>query len=158
MPISDKLDEVQNFIIQTHREQFEESPTPMKLQKLCYYAQGLALGTGNSELFEDDFQAWQHGPVNPALYNTYKNYRWRQIDKEVQSEFNIISEAEKQHIERVVAAFGKFDGAALSTMTHRERPWLEARGAIPETEGSNAQISKEIIKDYFETRLKQIQE
>ena len=158
MPISEKLNEVQNFIIQTHREQFEESPTPMKLQKLCYYSQGLALWVNKQELFGDDFEAWQHGPVNPDLYQKYKSYQWRPINEDMQSEFNILSDEERQHIQRVVAAFGKFDGAALSTMTHRELPWRNARGAIPETEGSNAKIDKAIIQNYFVSKLEEIKE
>lgn len=48
--ISNELDKVQRTIINVHRELFDESPSPMKLQKLCYYAQGYALAEGE-ELF-----------------------------------------------------------------------------------------------------------
>lgn len=66
MSISQTLTNTANAIIVLHRDLFGESPSPMKLQKLCYYAQGYALAEG-FELFPEDLQAWQHGPVIPEL-------------------------------------------------------------------------------------------
>lgn len=159
MSMSRELDAVQRFIIQEHRKQFDESPTPMKLQKLCYYAQGLALGINQTELFSDDFQAWQHGPVNPDLYHQYREYQWRPInDDNIVFQEDSLRLKEQEHVRDVVAAFGRFDGAALSNMTHQEQPWLEARQGLPETEGSRAEIRKEIIRDYFYNKLRGIEE
>ncbi len=39
-------------------------------------------------------------------------------------------------------------------MTHRERPWLEARGDLDESEGSNALITKQSLRKYFASKLK----
>ena len=117
MSLSQELNRVQKSIIYIHRELFDESPSPMKLQKLCYYAQGYSLAEGR-ELFPEDFQAWQHGPVVFELYASYKRYQWRQISEE-------IGESDQSHYEflrDIVAAYGRYDGAALSTMTHRESP------------------------------------
>ncbi|MDM3846430.1 MAG: DUF4065 domain-containing protein [Aphanizomenon gracile PMC649.10] len=80
--ISQELDKVQRAIITIHRDPFDESPSPMKLQKLCYYAQGYALAE-EKELFPEDFQAWQHGPVIYDLYYRYKEYKWHPIDEDV---------------------------------------------------------------------------
>jgi len=132
MALSPELEQIEQSIIYLHREMFDESPSPMKLQKLCYYAQGYALANGH-ELFPEDFQAWQHGPVIQSLYWKYQDYKWRQIN-------NDVPELNTPHIDflrDIVSAYGRYDGAALSTMTHRESPWLEARGDIPETQGSN---------------------
>ena len=154
MGMTDKLNEVQALIIKKHREKFAESPTPMKLQKLCYYSQALSLGSKGEELFEDEFEAWQHGPVNRDLYQQCKGYQWRSIDSEIGDNFSNLSEQEQKHIEKVVDAFGRFDGAALSTMTHREDPWLEARGGLSEDESSDNKISKDSMKVYFEHKLR----
>jgi uncharacterized phage-associated protein len=54
----------------------------------------------------------------------------------------------------IVSAYGRYDGAALSTMTHREKPWLEARGNLDESEGSNELITKQSLRDYFALKLK----
>lgn len=149
MALSEKLDNVHRAIVQIHRELFDESPTPMKLQKLCYYAQGFAIA-GGQELFPDDFQAWQHGPVVYDLYTRYKNYQWRQITEDV-SGFEV---PEYEHLVAVVSAFGRYDGAALSTMTHREAPWLETRQGIDETDGCDRVIPKELMGRFFTEKLR----
>jgi len=131
------------------RDLFDESPSSMKLQKLCYYAQGYALAEGN-ELFPDDFQAWQHGPVVYDLYTKYRHYQWRQIDADVDKPDN----ANYEFLRDIVSAYGRYDGAALSTMTHRDKPWIEARGDIDESAGSNALITKGSLKEFFSSKLR----
>lgn len=147
--VSKELDRVQRTIINLHRELFDESPSPMKLQKLCYYAQGYSLAE-DDELFQDDFQAWQHGPVVYDLYDRYRDYKWCQITEEVgESDKTILA-----FITDVVSAYGRYDGAALSTMTHRESPWLDARGNLDESQGSSAIITKESMRDFFAAKLR----
>jgi hypothetical protein len=46
----------------------------LKLQKLCYYAQGLCTAMRGAPLFADRIEAWDHGPVVPNLYHQYKQY------------------------------------------------------------------------------------
>lgn len=148
MALSTQLESVSKSIIYIHRELFGESPSPMKLQKLCYYAQGYALAEGE-ELFPEEFQAWQHGPVVYELYSQYKHFQWRQITDDV-DEIN----AKEEFLRDIVAAYGRYDGAALSTMTHRESPWIDARGDLDESEGSTAPITKESLKKFFQAKLK----
>ena len=147
--LSEQLENVSKAVIIIHREFFDESPSPMKLQKLCYYAQGYSLATGK-ELFPDDFQAWQHGPVVPELYQQYKHFQWRQITDEIE----LPNETFLGFLRDIVSAYGRYDGAALSTMTHREQPWLETRGNLDELEGSTEVIPKDRLRAYFESKLK----
>jgi len=149
MALSQQLESIAQAIIRLHREMFDESPSPMKLQKLCYYAQGFALAEG-VELFPDDFQAWQHGPVVYPLYLKYQEFRWRPISTELPEE---TQGGHVPFLRDIVSAYGRFDGAALSTMTHREAPWIDARGGIPESEGSSEVITKESMRSYFAGRL-----
>ncbi|WP_122279709.1 Panacea domain-containing protein [Pseudomonas syringae group genomosp. 3] len=147
-----ELEKVQRFIINKHRELFEESPSPMKLQKLCYYAQGYLMAQGH-ELFPEDFQAWQHGPVIPTLYSEYKDYGWKSIAKEFPEQPSNLDDFISNELCDIVAAYGRFDGAALSTMTHREKPWIEARGELAEDQGSRAVIEKKTMKTFFNNML-----
>jgi len=149
MRLSEQLENVSKAIIYLHRELFDESPSLMKLQKLCYYAQGYSLAEGK-ELFPEDFQAWQHGPVVPELYHQYKHFQWRQITDEME----LPKEDFFEFLQDIVSAYGRYDGAALSTMTHREQPWLETRGDLDELEGSTKVISKDALCSYFESKLK----
>lgn len=150
--ISENLKKIVSIIILHHRELFQESLTPMKLQKLCYYVQAIYMATHDGEpLFEEDFEAWTYGPVIRALYDKYKDYGWRSIQEEF--EFPELEPEKVALIKQIVEAYGRYDGAALATMTHREDPWLDARKGLPETEGSNALISKESMKSFFEIKL-----
>lgn len=149
--LSEKLDKISRAIIKRHRDIFEESPSPMKLQKLCYYAQGIYLATDGVELFPDDFEAWVYGPVVRDLYHKYKSFEWKGIAAEV--EIDGIDEGTLDFLDMIVESYGRFDGASLSTMTHREEPWINARGGIPETAGSDAVINKISMKNYFGKQL-----
>ena len=46
--------------------------TTMKLHTLLYCCQAKYLATHNTVLFDDDFHAWRHTPVNIDLFRTYQ--------------------------------------------------------------------------------------
>lgn len=150
--ISEELNKTANAIIYYHREIYEESISPMKLQKLCYYAQGLYMAAyDGSVLFDDNFEAWTYGPVINNLYHKYKHYSWRTIQDDITLPE---IEEDKLHIIRMaVEAYGRYDGASLVSMTNREEPWLLARKGLPETAGSRKIITKESIETYFKENI-----
>ena len=54
--------------------------THKKLQKLLYFSYGIYLAQNNcnvnelnNQLFENKFEAWVHGPVDPDIYSMFKN-------------------------------------------------------------------------------------
>lgn len=156
MGLSKKLDTVQKLIIQKHRESFGESPSPMKLQKLCYYAKGYVLAEKQKSIFDENIEAWQHGPVVPDLYREHSSFGWRPINTEInENTQNLIVENEEitEVVNQVVEAYGRYDGAALSTMTHQEDPWIKARKNIPIDAGSNEVISDKSMEDFFRKKL-----
>ncbi|WP_343641618.1 type II toxin-antitoxin system antitoxin SocA domain-containing protein [Roseateles sp.] len=148
--MSPELDAVHRLIVECHREYFEESPSPAKVQKLCYYAQGYSLAEGQ-ELFPEDFEAWQRGPVVPALHAAYRDRPWQAI--ETTWDLPLREPASAVLVREVVAAYGRYDGAGLSNMTHRESPWRDARGALPENVGCRAVISKASMRSFFRAEL-----
>jgi uncharacterized phage-associated protein len=122
----------------------------LKLQKLVYYAQAWYLALHDQPLFDEDFEAWIHGPVIPALYQEYKEFGWKPILKDVESP-NFSDQVNEFLTELTQAYFG-CDAFELEQMTHCEDPWIEARGNIPQDAPSNAIISKEAMKEYFQKR------
>lgn len=48
--------------------------SPMKLQKLVFFAQSWSLRLLDKPLVEDFFAKWQYGPVVPQLYHAIKDY------------------------------------------------------------------------------------
>ncbi|WP_377154206.1 Panacea domain-containing protein [Roseateles sp. UC29_93] len=150
MSISPQLDAIHRLIIECHRKYFDESPSPNKLQKLCYYAQGYSLAEGRA-LFPEDFEARQNGPTIAELHAKYGSLQWHPIDAQWHTPLE--DAPGYQTVREVVAAFGRFDGAALSNMTHNEAPWLDARNGLPENMGSRELISKDAMRKYFLTQL-----
>jgi uncharacterized phage-associated protein len=140
--------EIANFLLAECRER-GENLTNLKLQKLLYYADAWNLALYDRELFTEEFQAWVHGPVLVSQYHRFKQYKWQPITEDVAKPE--LPEALAKHLSEIVDVFGSENAVALELMTHRERPWIEARGDTPETEPSNVRISKVTTRDYYRT-------
>ena len=134
------------YIIKFFHES-EDLITNLKLQKLLYYVQGWHLGLYDKPLFEEDFQAWVHGPVQPAIYGEYKHYRWNPISEDV-SDVQIPDEA-KSHIDEVLGTYGVESAYMLERRTHQESPWLDARGTLSHEKDCTNIIPKDSMRSYF---------
>lgn len=99
--------------------------------------------------FNEDIQAWVHGPVQPAIYRQYQGYRWNPISEEA-TKPNLESDL-TELIDEVLSAYGMDSGYELELRTHQERPWIEARNGMPADEPSNAVISTNSMKSFFES-------
>lgn len=125
--------------------------TPLALQKILYYAQGFYKAFFGKFLFEDDCQAWIHGPVYVNIYEKYKEFKSANIFIDVDYDIEDIIEDEKREIlDAIIKYFGYYNGKALEKMSHFETPWINARKGLLPIENSNNIISKNDIKEYFE--------
>lgn len=122
--------------------------THLKLQKLVYYAQAWYLALFDQLLFEEELQAWVHGPVAPSLYNLYKEYGWMPITEKVAMP-DINEEKIYKHLDEVYEVFGGFTAFELERMTHEETPWINARGGIPNDIQSTNIINPDDMKNYY---------
>jgi len=128
-----------------------ESMSNKKLQKLCYYAKAWHLALYDENLVSEPFEAWIHGPVNPALYDVYKHYGEDDID--------LTEELKKTDIEnfdefftfvlQVYDSYGHLDGNELEIISHEEKPWIEARGNKRPWESCDTIISEDIMKYFY---------
>ncbi len=130
-----------------------EEVTPLALQKMLYYIQGIYMVLFDVELFNEECEAWAHGPVFKDVYEVFKSFKYNPIDDTrfsmFQNRFNELSDSEKKVIDLVVESFGMYSGKTLERIIHGETPWMEARiNCMPE-ESSNEIISIESIKKYF---------
>ncbi len=137
----------------------EEEVTPLALQKMLYYVQGLHMVLNGSVLFEEDCEAWAHGPVFREVYEVFKNFKYNPIDDTrfamFQNRFQELSDKERYVIELVVESFGMYSGKTLEQITHGEAPWKEARGNCLPGDPSDEVITKESIQRYFEEVAKE---
>ena len=124
--------------------------TPLALQKLLYFAQGFQKAFANIFLFEEDCEAWVHGPVYRNVYEKYRNHGYNPIEEKELSFENInLSEDEKELLDHIVLYFGCYSGKVLENMTHSEEPWRVARPGLKNWESSDRIIQKEEIGAYF---------
>lgn len=65
--------EVAQYIIELKQET-NNPPSHLALQKLLYFVQRDWMGANKVPLFDDDFHAWQFGPVIPGIYYEYRVY------------------------------------------------------------------------------------
>lgn len=137
-----------DFLIFESRER-GDIITNLKLQKLLYYSQAWHLALQDNPLFEEDFQAWIHGPVLPSQYQRFKASEWRPILEEIN--LPQLSPAIQKHLIEVVDVFGTETATALELMTHNELPWQEARKGIPADQPCTALISKETMKSFYKS-------
>ena len=122
----------------------------LKLQKLVYYAQAWHLGIHDTPLFDQDFEAWVHGPAIPSLFEEYKHFRWKPILKEVEKP-KFPPELE-EFLEDIIKEYFICEGLELEMMSTREQPWIKARKGLPRDEHSDAIISKESMREYYKER------
>lgn len=124
--------------------------TNKKLQKLLYYAQAWNLVLNNGKMFDDNIEAWIHGPAIPRVYLKFKEFGFKDIAKEIGNvDFSNLSNKEKSVLDAVWEIYGKYDGDYLELLTHSEEPWQEARKKSHEYESSNEIISTEKMKEYY---------
>ena len=135
-----------------HLAASEEEPdflTPMQLQKLLYYAQGWSLALRGRPLFNEPVLAWTHGPVVRDVFNFFKNLKDMPIRAaDVPAPIGLDPD-EERHIEYVWSFYSGYSASALRKMTHEERPWIEARGDIPEGVPSDEEITRESMRAFF---------
>ena len=124
--------------------------THLKLQKLCYYAQGFNLAINGEPLFPQRIEAWQHGPVVPDLWHKYRGYAWAPIKPPDEFDADDYDPDTQQLLADVYAAYGQFSAWKLRDMTHEEQPWAEAWA-----KGPNSEITQQALREYFTTLVEE---
>jgi uncharacterized phage-associated protein len=121
----------------------------LKLQKLVYYAQGFQLALYDTPLFDEEIEAWHHGPVVPGLYRTYKDCGANAIPRPTDIDFSIYNEQTKEILDEVYQVYGQFSAWKLRNMTHDEQPWT----SVYHNAGSGSIIPKSLLQSFFKTQL-----
>jgi uncharacterized phage-associated protein len=138
------------FINRVDREA-GEAITHLKLQKLLYFAQAYHLANRNVQLFDEDMQAWAHGPVVPSIWHAYKG-----------SAFDAIAATNAPRmrpevvpfLEAVYQKFGRLGAKQLENISHAHDPWKKTRGNLPAEAACDKPIDKKLIRDFYAKRIK----
>jgi uncharacterized phage-associated protein len=124
-----------------------DSITHLKLQKLVYYAQAWSLALLDRPLFEEDFQAWTHGPVVPSLWRRFRDHGWEALPA---PDDVLEFEPEVEELLRDVSnVHGEMSAHRLEELTHREDPWLVTRRGLSPELRCTASIPKQHMWEYY---------
>lgn len=146
--VSDKMLLTISYIFEQMKE-----VTPLALQKILYFIQGIYMVIFGKPLYKEDCMAWIHGPVYEEVYDLFRDFKYNPIEDNrfaiFKDRFEELSEQEKKVIDLVINTFGKYSGKVLEDITHEELPWKNARAGYESSEPSREIISKDEIKNYF---------
>ena len=121
-----------------------------KLQKLWYYSQAWNLVWDDIPLYDSPIMAFAHGPVIKELYDYHKGrFSIKSSDIKKCKLSNILTDSEKDTINRVLQFYGNKTAQWLSDLTHMEEPWKKARKGIPDGQPSNKVISLNDMMEYY---------
>jgi uncharacterized phage-associated protein len=129
--------------------------TPLKLQKLVYFAHGWYLGLTGESLLAEPVQAWKYGPVVPTLYHEFKEFGNNPIKRrthDFQPTDLSLPEmlAAKGLLERVWAVYSKYTAVQLSALSHETNgPWHQTVALMQDGNIQSAPIPTELIRAHF---------
>jgi uncharacterized phage-associated protein len=138
-------DQVADTLIFLARERNIEISN-LKLQKLLYYAQAWNLAIAKRPLFNEDIEAWVHGPVVPSVFRRFKSYSWNTIDEPVEP---IHNKEVREHLTSVLDVYGNLGATQLERITHNEDPWKIAREGVSPDVSSNRVITHKSMSAFY---------
>ena len=144
MPKSYNANQIAEYFLAKTNEEVGDQISNLKLQKLCYYAQGLALAARKSPFFDNRIEAWAHGPVVPLLYQIYKDHGANGIPAPADFDLDAFDAADRMILDDVYDYYGQYSAWRLREMTHLETPWKDAY-----ERGMNNEIAHNALTEFF---------
>ena len=144
-----KARDVAKHIIDLRKDQ-KDTLTPLQLLKIVYLCHGWMLGKFGRPLVEEEFEAWQYGPVLRDLYSAIKDFGSKPVTKIDNAKDIELDPQEKRLIEVVTNFYAKYDGLRLSALTHApDSPWDTAWKMA----GKNTIMSNDLIENYYSSQV-----
>ena len=108
------------------------------VQKVLYYCQAWSLAWDGEAMFSEQIQAWRDGPVCPTIQTDRVSGEPRALSPRHLDTFNV-----------VFSLYGAKSKEWLINLTHRERPWIDARGGALPHERTSGEISPEAMRSFY---------
>jgi uncharacterized phage-associated protein len=148
--------------------------SPMKLQKLVYFAQGWHLAFTDLPLIDEKIECWKYGPVIRELFHEFKEFGSEPIDRlathhEFQNvpgaplgftmscttpSMDDLKEETSDVLDDVWRVYSDLSAAKLSNMTHLpDTPWSVVAAEHGGDPPQRTPIPNELIKSHFKEEL-----
>lgn len=90
-----------------------------------------------------------HGPVSPDLFHEYQG-RFTAVATDIsRGDVNNLSDDEKETIDIILKDYGELEAYTLRELSHKESPWKDARGNLPEGAKCQKVITKASMIEYY---------
>jgi uncharacterized phage-associated protein len=113
-----------------------------KTQKLLYLSQAWSLGINGRPIFGDTIEAWRDGPVVRGVWVTQKYSQMPEYHGELDDD-------SKSVIDAVLARYGAMAPTDLINLTHKDAPWIVARGGVSSQARTNTPIDMAAVKRLY---------
>ena len=109
-------------VAKTFSEKTDWSLSNLELNKLAYLGQMVALGKSNGAkgLVKNAFEAWDYGPVSPALYHKAKSFGSGDVGNIFHQYQSLSDPSDLSVIDEVLEAVGDRSPGQLVAITHWE--------------------------------------
>ena len=140
------------IILRVKSEDKDASLINLKLQKLLYYVQAWSYGINKTPMFNGDFEAWIHGPVNRDIYNRFNPRKYLSSEINVDDCLNqnvSIPSEDAEFVDFILENYLKYSGAELERLSHSEMPWIKTRRNLNVNERRDKIIAPELMIEYY---------
>lgn len=162
---------VANAFIEKARTKGITDLSPMKLQKLVYFAHAWSLALTGKPLINEKVKAWPYGPVIDSIYHEFKNFGSKNITNlgtafegtDSDNVFDmkyVIPRLPKEDIEAsqivdaILDTYGNRSATSLSNLTHEKgSAWCETQSEHKMGQVRGYVIDNEIIKTSMKSKL-----
>ena len=123
-----KLKKLASYLVYSYENHTEArfGDNELKLQMLLYLAQRECLAVVGEPLFEEKFEGWEEGPVLPELHFFFEEG----YDPFEPLEMKKLTEREQFILDRIVFAYGQYEGWYLADLARRETSWHNSRAML----------------------------
>lgn len=121
----------------------------IKLQKLCYLAQGWHLTWLGDPLFDDEIRAWRYGPVIYSLYQNHAGARYLDEWNHGDPDEDRLNENQKKILDMVIRTNAHKSGFDLVRETHTHEIWKDKFERVsPRRRGREPLTVEDIRKEF----------
>ena len=150
---------VANLLLDVAAQQ-DVTVSNLALQKLLYFAHGHFLIQTGRPLVQGAFEAWNNGPVHPAVYHAFKTagrepIRDRATGRNVMTgETRVLALPNTpdvlRHLRRVLDAYGNLSPGLLVAISHAPKgPWATVRDRAARETSLGARIPDSLTRERF---------
>lgn len=122
----------------------------IKLQKLCYLAQGWHLTWLGDPLFDDEIKAWRYGPVVYSLYREHAGSRHLDSWDFGEPDVGHLNSTQKKLIDMVIETNAHKSGFDLVRETHTHDIWKKKFEQVPSDRKGYETLNVEDIRKEFD--------